>query len=176
MTISGPVHTPFPKSKGYSLPSHLLSWVDKKMQATYGNIQWISQPTGRAIFQLANGEAVAVRICVLHVIRTQNLPYRIHLSIYMKIVVLSLIATLILHPDIGDVAYPNLFRPADLQVFNQVSIFTHPVTGVCCYHLSLALPDQQFMVVKQVKQGIPADINLMGVELGIQHEKEFACS
>lgn len=52
MGIAGPEFTPFPKSKKYPLPSHLLSRVDKKMQATFGNTQWISQPTGRASVQV----------------------------------------------------------------------------------------------------------------------------
>jgi len=47
MGISGPDVTPFPRSKKYPLPAHVLSTVDRKMQAAYG-VNWISQPTGRA--------------------------------------------------------------------------------------------------------------------------------
>jgi choline dehydrogenase-like flavoprotein len=47
MSISGPEHTPFPKSRRYPLPAHKLSTTDKKMQAAHGDRQWISQPSGR---------------------------------------------------------------------------------------------------------------------------------
>lgn len=48
INISGPVHTPFPRSKPYPLPAHALSTIDKKMQKAHGDIQWISQPAARA--------------------------------------------------------------------------------------------------------------------------------
>lgn len=47
MSISGPDVTPFPKSKPYPLPSHILSSVDRVMQNHYGPL-YISQPTARA--------------------------------------------------------------------------------------------------------------------------------
>lgn len=48
INISGPEHTPFPKSQPYPLPAHALSTVDLKMQKAYGNTQWVSQPAARA--------------------------------------------------------------------------------------------------------------------------------
>lgn len=56
MGISGPEITPFPKSRKYPLPSHILSTVDKKMQSKYGQ-NWISQPTGRASAAFGNRNA-----------------------------------------------------------------------------------------------------------------------
>lgn len=47
MSISGPDHTPFPKTRPYPLPAHLLNNIDRRMQSAFGETQWISQPTGR---------------------------------------------------------------------------------------------------------------------------------
>ncbi len=47
MCISGPAETPFPRSKKYPYPAHLLNLIDRTMQNAYGRTQWISQPTGR---------------------------------------------------------------------------------------------------------------------------------
>ena len=47
MQISGPDITPYPMSKKYPLPPHILSTTDRLIQEQYGE-QYISQPTARA--------------------------------------------------------------------------------------------------------------------------------
>ncbi|WP_017732428.1 GMC oxidoreductase [Nafulsella turpanensis] len=47
MQISGPEVTPYPMSKAYPLPPHMLSTTDRLIQQQYGEL-YISQPTARA--------------------------------------------------------------------------------------------------------------------------------
>lgn len=47
MAISGPDETPFPKSKKYPLPPHVLSTVDEVLHKRHGSL-YISQPSARA--------------------------------------------------------------------------------------------------------------------------------
>lgn len=47
MSISGPADTPFPRSRPYPQPPHLLTPVDEVLSRRFGNL-YISQPTARA--------------------------------------------------------------------------------------------------------------------------------
>lgn len=57
MAISGPEATPYPMSKKYPLPSHILGTVDKELQKKYGDKLYISQPTARASRPVGNRNA-----------------------------------------------------------------------------------------------------------------------
>lgn len=65
MSISGPDETPWPKSKPYPLPSHILSSVDRVLNKHYGPL-YISQPTARASRPVGNrGGCCASSVCIL---------------------------------------------------------------------------------------------------------------
>jgi choline dehydrogenase-like flavoprotein len=60
MEVSGPVDTPFPRSRPYSQPPHLLNDPDKLLQAAHPGM-FISQPTARARVKATNRQKCSAR-------------------------------------------------------------------------------------------------------------------
>lgn len=64
MDVSGPLETPFPRSKPYNLPPHNLSSVDRILNEKYG-VNYISQPSARATKVAKRGMCCTSVICHL---------------------------------------------------------------------------------------------------------------